>query len=142
MLINSDALNEKLKGDEVTGLYFPAYAGQDYTRIAIQAAQMILQVTGHSGKDGPWIPVGIGVHSGTAFVGAVGSRDGLIEITALGDAANVAARLAANAGPGELIVSDEALIASGLDMDGWERRTLSLKGREEPVEVWVLYTGR
>jgi adenylate cyclase len=113
----------------------------DYSRIAIQAAQKLLQVTGHSGKDGPWIPVGIGVHLGTAFVGAVGSRNGLIEIIALGDAANVAARLAANAGPGELIVSDEALIASGLDTDEWERRTLSLKGRDESIDVWVLNTG-
>jgi adenylate cyclase len=137
VLINSDALIEILKGDEVTGLYFPAFAGPDYPRIAIQAGQKMLQVTGHGSKDPPWIPVGVGVHSGTAFVGAVGSKDGLIEITALGDAANVAARLAANAGAGELVVSAEAVKASGIDTNGLMQRTLSLKGREEPIDVWI-----
>ena len=40
------------------------------------------------------IPVGIGVHSGVAFFGAVGTPDGLTDITAVGDEVNVAARLA------------------------------------------------
>src|SRR5439155_11100963 len=31
--------------------------------------------TGHEDRSGPWVPVGAGVHKGTAFVGAVGTTD-------------------------------------------------------------------
>jgi adenylate cyclase len=66
----------------------------------------------------------------------------MTDITALGDAVNTAARLAANAGPGEILVSEQAWSAagfeSGLETEGAEVRQLQLKGRSEPVEVRVL----
>jgi adenylate cyclase len=84
----------------------------------------------------------VGVHTGTAFVGAVGKEGGMIDITALGDSVNTAARLAANAGPGEILVSEQAWnasgLGSGLGVEGAEARQLQLKGRREPVEVRVL----
>lgn len=50
------------------------------------------------------IHVGAGVNSGEAIVGIVG-RD-RIEYTALGDEVNVAARLQANAGPGQVLIGE------------------------------------
>ena len=138
VLIHSDALIEKLIGDEVTAIFVPGYAGGDYTRRAISAAQKLLKATGHSDPAGPWVPVGVGVHHGRAFVGAVGSKEGMVEITALGDAVNIAARLASQAGPGEIIASEEAILSAGLDGKELERRHLSLKGRSEPVDVRVM----
>lgn len=139
VLIRSDALIEKLMGDAVTGLYFPGFAGPDYVRRAIDAARDLLHVTGHADPRGPWIPVGVGVHSGTAFAGAVGSKDSVTEIAALGDAVNTAARLASQAGPGEIIVSEDACLAARMDTTGLEQRRLSLKGRSEPVNVHVMH---
>jgi len=138
VLIQSDALIEKLVGDSVTGLYFPGFVGRDYVRRAIVAAHDLLRVTGHADRNGPWLPVGVGVHSGVAFAGAVGSKDGVTEFTALGDAVNLAARLASRAGAGEIIVSEAACTAAGWDTQGLEQRQLSLKGRSEPASVRVI----
>ncbi len=138
VLMRSDALIEKLIGDSVTGLYFPGFAGPDYVQQAITAARDLLRVTGHADPNGPWIPVGVGVHSGIAFAGAVGSKDGVIQITALGDAVNIAARLASQAAAGEIIVSDDACAEAQLDAANLEQRRLSLKGRSEPVNVRIL----
>jgi adenylate cyclase len=138
VLIDSDALIEKLVGDEVVALYCPGFAGPQYTRRAIEAAERLLTVTGHGRRQGPWVPLGVGVHRGTAFVGSVGSKDGLVEITALGDAVNTTARLAAEAKPGEALISDDASSAAGLDTQGLEQHTLSLRGRRQPVDVWVM----
>jgi class 3 adenylate cyclase len=63
-----------------------------------------------------------------------------VELTAVGDAVNVAARLASNASTGEVLVSDAAARAAGLD-PSLERRSLQLKGRAEPTEVVSLRVG-
>ena len=65
-------------------------------------------------SDGPWVPVGAGVHAGRAWFGIVGEGTH-IELTAVGDTVNVAARLAAAAGAGEVLVSVDAAAASDLD---------------------------
>lgn len=92
VLVHSDGLIEKLIGDEVAGLYISGFAGPQYTRRAVQAARQLLEATGHGSTAGPWVPVGVGVHHGKAFVGAVGSKDGIVDFTALGDAVNATAR--------------------------------------------------
>jgi adenylate cyclase len=137
-LYHANALVEKLIGDEVTGLFVPGFAGPNHAGVAIKAAKSILHETGHADPSGPWLPVGIGVHTGTAFVGSVSAEGGQTEITALGDAVNTAARLASLAGPGEVILSDESRLMSGLSTDNLESRKLELKGRSEPVDAWVI----
>jgi adenylate cyclase len=137
VLIRTDALIDKLIGDQVTGLYFPGFAGDEHAEKAVQAAEQLLKVTGHTDPGGPWIPVGIGVHTDMAFVGKVGS-EGVTDITVLGDAANICARLASVAGSGEVFISEESYTAAGLDPSKMDERQLQLKGRTQPVNVRVL----
>lgn len=141
VMVHSDALVDKLIGDEITGLYVPGFAGQDHARSAIEAAKLLLVVTGHTEADGPWVPVGAGVHTGEAFVGAVGSERGLTDITALGDAPNTAARLAGSAGIGEVVVSEAAAQTAKLDTSSLEQRILELKGKSAPVMAHVIKVG-
>lgn len=137
-MTTANALIEKMIGDEVTGLFVPGIAGIDHARAAINAAREIVLAAGYGSKEEPWIPLGAGVHTGVAFVGSVGSKDGLTDIAALGDDVNIAARLTAQARPGEVIVSEKAWsMAEDLDTNG-EIRELQLKGRSEPVKVRVL----
>lgn len=138
VLVQTNALLEKMIGDEVAGIYLPGIAGEDHARIAVQAARALLQATGHADPGGPWIKVGAGVHTGTAYVGAVGSNKSVGDITVLGDVANLTARLASQAGPGEILVSDETCRAAGLDLAGCETRLLQLKGRSQAVAVQVM----
>lgn len=141
VLIKTDALIDKLVGDEVIGVYFPAFAGSEPARLAVQAAQELLRVTGHGDPGGPWIPVGVGVHTGITFFGTVSGADGTFsDFTALGDNVNITARLASQAGPGEALISDATCSAAGLDLGHLERRQLELKGKSEPVSVRVMRT--
>ena len=138
VLVRSRAFIDRLQGDEVIALCVPGFAGPDFAQRAVQAAQALLEATGHADPEGPWIPVGVGVHTGTAYVGAVGSPDGLSDITALGYSMNTAARLASRAAPGEIILSEEIVAAAQVDAAGLEQRALELKGKSQPVPVRVM----
>ncbi len=61
----------------------------------------------------------------------------MTDFTALGDSVNVTARLASAAAAGEILVSAASATAAKLDPD-LELRTLSLRGRAEPLDVRVL----
>jgi adenylate cyclase len=136
VLIDADAIIEKFVGDEVVGLFVPFLAGQQHAARAIETAMALLAATGHGSSEGPWCPLGASVHTGTVFVGIVGSGDGTSDFTALGDAMNVAAHLASQAPIGEVLVTVEAAEAAALATEGRERRSLSLKGH--PVEAFAL----
>jgi adenylate cyclase len=142
VLVKSNAWIDKLVGDEIIGLYIPGFAGQEHAQLAVQAAQNLMRATGHADPNGPWVPVGAGVHTGVVYVGMVGTEGGVSDLTALGDAMNTSARLASQAQAGEILVSKAAYSAAGLDTRGLEHRQLQLKGRTEPVDVGVLRVGR
>ena len=67
------------------------------------------------------------MNCGLAYVGNVGG-EGTMDFTALGDTVNVAARLAENAGAGEVLLSEDAYAAAGLG--DLERRSLGLRGKD------------
>jgi adenylate cyclase len=130
VLIRSDAMIDKLVGDEVIGLYLPLFSGRQHARRAVQAARELLGACGHGDVGGPWIPVGIGVHTGVAYVGTVkGAQNTVTDFTALG------------AGVGEALVSDAAWAAADVALPDAEARLLQLKGKQEAVSVRVLTTG-
>ena len=138
VLIQTDALVDRLLGDEAIGLYVPGFAGPEHPRKAVEAARELLRLTGHNDAKGPWLPVGVGIHTGPAFVGVVGSEESTADFTALGDNVNITARLASQAEAGEILISDASYSAAGLDLHGLEHRHLELKGRSEPIGVRVL----
>ncbi len=138
VLVQSDALIDKIMGDQVAGMYVPGFAGPDHAQRAISAAQEIMRATGHDNSDGPWIPLGAGIHTGIAFVGAVGSEEGMTDITVLGDAANTAARLSTLAKVGQILISEPAFVSARMTTSKLEKRSLDLKGKAEAVSVYVL----
>lgn len=132
----NDGLIDKFVGDELVATFPPMLSGERHAALAVRAARAVLEATGHEDANGPWVPVGAGVHTGRVWFGAVGVG-GHTEITVLGDTVNTTARLAAAAGAGEILVSVEAAAAAGLEAS--RRRSLELKGKAEPVEVVVLH---
>jgi adenylate cyclase len=138
VLVHSDALIDKIIGDQVAGMYVPGFAGPKHAGRAIEAAKEIMLATGHDSPDGPWISLGVGVHTGTAFVGSVGSEEGTMDITVLGDAANTTARLSTVAGVGQILISEPASEAARISTAELEVQSLELKGKAEPVSVYIL----
>jgi adenylate cyclase len=131
----NDGVVDKFVGDEVVATFQPLL-GERHAERAVAAALDVLRATGHGDPGGPWVPVGAGVHTGHVWFGAVGEGDH-VEITVVGDAVNTAARLASQAGTGEVLVSTDAAEAAGLDTT-LERRSLALKGKQDEVEVVAL----
>lgn len=135
-LVAHGALVDRFMGDQVVGYFTPGFAGRQHARQAILCGLAILRATGH-GTGEPWIPVGVGAHTGEAFVGAIGKGEDLVELSALGEDVNVAARLASVALTGELVASQAAFVAAGLDVPA-EPRTIELKGISVPVAVRII----
>jgi adenylate cyclase len=73
-----------IDSDGVVAFYVPA-VGPDHARKAVEAAADLLRATADL------VPVGAGVHTGIAYVGAVGSDSTVADFTALGDSVNVTA---------------------------------------------------
>ncbi|MGQ0848056.1 MAG: adenylate/guanylate cyclase domain-containing protein [Actinomycetota bacterium] len=137
VFVESDAFIDSPVGDEVRAFYFPVFT-PNHAASAIRAAQNLMMATGY-GTDEPWIPIGAGLHTGAAFVGTVGVEGTTkYELTALGDTVNVTGRLASLAGQGEILVSDEACVAAGLDVTNLNSRTVELRGRSAPLVVRVI----
>jgi adenylate cyclase len=132
-IAEEDGLVEKLAGDAVAAFWGAGFAGKDYVAKTISAAQNISRLMQRQN-----IPVGIGVHAGIAFFGAMGSSEGLVDISAIGEEVNTAARLASKAAAGEIIISETALGRADMDGSKLEARKLELKGISEQVSVRVL----
>jgi adenylate cyclase len=136
VLIEHDAWVDKFVGDEIIGIFVPALATEAHARRGVDAALALLRATGSGSAAGPWVPVGVGVNTGVAYVGSIGEENDT-ELTAMGDIVNVTARLSSVAAAGEILVGTATAAAAGLP-PGLERRMLDLKGKSEPVEVVVL----
>jgi adenylate cyclase len=133
-----DGIVDKFLGDGIMALFIPVVTGAEHALRAIEAGEAVLRDVMDRDLVAGGIRVGVGVHTGEAFVGTVGS-DERLDFTALGDTVNVAARLGSDAGAGELFISDVAWRAAGRgEAAASERRALAVKGRTEPLEVIVL----
>jgi adenylate cyclase len=135
VLLRHDALIDKLIGDQAMALFIPGVAGTDYRRKAIEAAVAVRRAVGYGSSEGPWLAVGIGVNAGHAYVGNVGAA--VVDFTALGDPVNVAARLQAEAGSGEIVLAADVHEDLAAMLPGATRREVQVPGREAAVPVLV-----
>jgi adenylate cyclase len=137
ILVAHDGIVDKFVGDEVIGIFIPGLTGERHAERAISAGRALLSVTGGPSM-GTHMPIGVGINTGVAYVGAMGAGD-RVDFTAMGDPVNVAARLASAAGKGELLVTLATAKAAHIVDPLAERRNLDLKGKSEPIEVLVLH---
>jgi adenylate cyclase len=136
---DAGGLIDKYLGDGVVAMFVPVFSREagGHPAAAIRAGRSILERV-RGGRAYDPIPVGVGVHTGLAYVGVMGVENSQLDFTGVGDTVNTAARLGSVAGAGELLVSTATAEAAGLDTSGLERRTLELKGKEDRVEVVVV----
>jgi class 3 adenylate cyclase/tetratricopeptide (TPR) repeat protein len=80
------------------------------------------------------LQVRIGIHRGRVVVGALGETAD-IQPMAVGETPNIAARLQAEASPGEIIVSDSLWRLVSRSFDGEQIGSRRLKGIRRPIEV-------
>jgi adenylate cyclase len=139
-IIGHEGLVDKVVGDELVALFFGGISGPNHAAAAVAAAIDVAERAARpdATPSGP-IPVGTAVHTGEAFVGGTGPSGTIEDFTALCDVVNTAARLAAVAQAGEVIIS--AAVADAAGSESLERRRVEIRGRVEPIEVLILRPG-
>ena len=83
------------------------------------------------------IPIRIGVNRGAVFAGDIGPWYRRT-YTVMGDAVNLAARLMAQATPGQIFATHEVVDASGTLFETTELEPFMVKGKAKPVEAVAL----
>jgi len=132
-VFDNDGAVDKFVGDELVAMFYRSLSGERHAARAVDAARGLLEATGQTSQSGPWVSVGAGINSGLIWFGAVGEPPH-VELTALGDPVNTAARLAGAAAGGEILITAEAARLAGLPAD-LPRASLELRGKQDLVEV-------
>jgi adenylate cyclase len=82
------------------------------------------------------LELGIGINSGVVVAGNIGGAM-RTEYTCIGDAVNVAARLCALAGPGEILVGERTHeLVQGGELSFEDLPPVKLKGKQQPVPLY------
>jgi adenylate cyclase len=109
---------DKFIGDAVMAFFGAPIPQHDHPRRAVAAAAKLIESlkawnVGRVGRGEPEVAVRVGVNSGHAVVGDIGS-DRRVDYTVLGNTVNVAARLESSvAGPNEIVVGEETARRAG-----------------------------
>jgi len=123
---------DRFAGDAILALWNAPVPQEDHVRRALRGALAMRDAAREVGTD---LGYGIGVHTGEAMVGNLGSEQ-YQNFTAIGDTVNVAARLQGQAGAGEVVCSAVALQAAGEGVRTTPLGALELRGRKTPVEAY------
>jgi adenylate cyclase len=135
-VIHHDGLVDKLLGDAVMALFVPGVSGPSYRLKALRATAHLMRQMNDKAIASS-LAIGIGIHAGPAFVGNLGS-DKIVDLTAIGDTVNVASRLQGAAAPGEILITEELYALAAQEFGNLAARTVTLKGKEQPMTVRVL----
>lgn len=131
---------DKFVGDCVMALWGAHQDQPDHAARGLDAAEDMMHwlETGNVAwreRFGVTIQLAIGVHTGEAVVGNIGSETRM-EYTAIGDAVNVAARLEAIARPQQILTTAATREAAGEGFDITEAGSHQVPGRREPLELY------
>ncbi len=121
-------------GDAILALWNAPAPKADHVRLAVRGALAFQQATQAVGRD---LEYGVGLHTGEAIVGNLGSEQYQC-YTAIGDTVNVAARLQSAAPAGGIICSAAVLKAAGAGLRASPLGQLTVKGRKTPVEAYAI----
>lgn len=122
-LIGANAFIDKVSDSRIVAAFVPGFAGPDHAAVAAAAAHQLLHETGHAAVQGPWLPLGVGIATGTAHMGA--AKEGrATDVSVSGAIVGLADGLSSAARAGETLVN-EAAVAAGLRV--LERRMVALK---------------
>jgi adenylate cyclase len=133
---------DKYLGDGLMALFgAPTVTPKDAANAMSAAVAMqrrMLSINDELRAEGyPEIGIGIGLHTGEAIVGYIGSER-RSEYTAIGDTVNTASRLESNAKAGVILVSEVTANQARSRFQLAPREPISVKNREQPVPLFEI----
>ena len=134
---------DKYIGDAVMAVFgAPISKGNDAAAAvnsAMQIQRLLIELNRDAAaREWPELRVGIGINTGNAIAGNIGSPRRL-DYTVVGDAVNTAQRLMSNAAGGQILISESTakkLGKTGKTIDLERLPELKVKGRSEAVPVF------
>jgi adenylate cyclase len=140
VIFNHGGTLDKYIGDAVMAVFNAPLDMENHENQAVQVAVEIQRNIAEHAEEyeklyGAEIGVGIGINSGEAVVGNIGTKE-RTDYTAIGDVVNIAARLEAKSEKGEILIGrstkEKLSTQYGVDLKG----LVNLDGKKEPIEVY------
>ena len=129
---------DKFLGDGVMAIFGAPLTLPNHELAAVRAAlSMRERIAELRRETGTRAGFGIGVNSGSAIVGNIGTPQ-VMSYTAIGDVVNVTARLQAEARAGEILISESTLERIRGRVEVEELGPLYVKGRAAPIATYKL----
>ena len=139
VLVAHGAFIDKFVGDAVMALFNVPLRQADHARQAVDAAsELRSRLAGLNERFGLELQATVGIASGWARVGRLGSEDSK-DYTAIGDVVNLAARLQGKANAGETIISHDSYEKIAADFPDLRGEIFTVKGFREPVIAYRLH---
>jgi adenylate cyclase len=130
---------DKYIGDAMMAIFNAPLDLPNHSRVAVKCAldiiENIKQVNVELKEEGlPSIAIGIGINSGEAIIGNMGSES-RFDYTAIGDAVNTAARLesATKERGVDLLIGEQTEVYCGYHLKALE--PIKVKGKEKPLKI-------
>lgn len=140
-ILEEEGTLDKFMGDAVMAMWNSPDPQPDHALRACRVALRLIERTraAHSRFENPAFHrvFRVGITTGPAIVGNVGTGQ-LFNYTAIGDTVNMAQRLQASAQPGQIYIHKETWLAASPAIRGSAMEPITVKGRAQPVEVYLL----
>lgn len=130
---------DKYLGDGLLALFGAPYATERDAVKAVRAAidmqrAMVTFNRELAAAGQPPIAMGVGINTGPAIVGFVGS-DARLDYTAIGDTVNTASRLEHLAAPGQILISEHTMQALDASVGYRPLEAVQVKGRTSRLQI-------
>jgi adenylate cyclase len=140
VIFDNGGMLDKYIGDAVMAVFgAPISKGNDAknaVNAAIQVQRLLIELNRDAAaRKWPELRVGIGINTGTAVAGNIGSPKRL-DYTVVGDTVNTAQRLMANATGGQILIAEPTAEKLGASFTLERLPELKVKGRSEAVPVF------
>jgi adenylate cyclase len=136
ILANGGMIN-KFAGDSIMAIWNAPQDQSDHARLAVKAAVEAQQAAAKLpvGADDPKVQFGIGINTGPALAGSIGS-EGRAEYTVIGDTVNLASRICSGTPGGQVWIGSLTYEHVKALIDVEELEPQVFKGKAEPVKVY------
>ncbi len=126
---------DKYMGDSIMAIFGAPLKQKDHALNAVKAALAMQEISKELKKGVPPVKFGIGINSGYAVIGNIGSEQRL-EYTAIGDTVNLASRICSKAQGGQILISDDTykLVKDKVNIKKLGKR--KVKGKRKAVMVY------
>ncbi len=129
---------DKFLGDGIMSIFSSDDMAFDAVSTAYKIQQEIVLLNQKRHEDNQTtFNVGIGIASGSTFLGSIGSRDRM-DYTAIGDTVNLASRLCSVAGPNEILVTEDVVKRLSGRFPLKPEGKVSIKGKQSQVSVFQI----